>query len=127
MVYGLYWFESDIEDAEDDFSSHLADDLESALEEKERQIKWKNNINELNKRFHNSFNLNGLHIVEIAFESMSGDFRAICVVLSEKNAVIYYTTVPKKGSFQRRQLEIIREKSDEIEEFIRNKADRLSS
>lgn len=127
MVYGLYWFESDIEDAEDDFSSHLADDLESALEEKERQIKWKNNINELNKRFHNSFNLNGLRIVEIAFESMSGDFRAICVVLSEKNAVIYYTTVPKKGSFQRRQLEIIREKSDEIEEFIRNKADRLSS
>lgn len=29
MFYGLYWFESDIEDAGDDFSSHLADDLET--------------------------------------------------------------------------------------------------
>lgn len=97
------------------------------MEEKERQIKWKNNINELNKRFHNSFNLDGLHIVEIAFESMSGDYRAICIVVPDMNAVVYFKTVPKKGSHQQRLLDLIRENSDEIRELIQSKADQLSS
>lgn len=127
MGFGLYWFDEDIEDAECDFSSHLADDLENALLEKEGQIKWKNNVSELNRRFHNSFNLNGLHVVEIAFQSMSAEYRAICIVIPDKDAVVYFKTVPKKGSHQERALDLIRENSSEIKGFIQGKADQLSS
>jgi hypothetical protein len=68
MGFGLYWFEEeDIKDAEKDFSSNLADDLEDALEKKAKEIKWKNSISELNKRFHNTFKIGGLHVAEISF------------------------------------------------------------
>jgi hypothetical protein len=128
MGFSLYWFEEeDIDDAEDDFSSKVAENLENALEEKQRQIKWKNSISGLNRRFHNSFSLDGLHIVEIAFQSSSGNYRAVCIVIPSEEAVVYFKTVPKKGSHQQRLLELIRENSDDINRFIQKKADQLSS
>lgn len=128
MVFELFWFEEeDIEDARKDFSSNVANGLEKALRSKAKQLRWKKSLNELNQRFHNVFSLNGLHIAEIDFSSVSGSYRAICVVLPDEKKVIYFKTVPKKGSHQKRVLELIEENSEDIREFIRRKADRLSS
>ncbi|MDY6768719.1 MAG: hypothetical protein SVW02_01275 [Candidatus Nanohaloarchaea archaeon] len=127
MGFTLLWTAEDIENAATDFSDGVADDLAEALEEKEKQIRWKDNLTELSSRFHNTFGLADLHIAEIAFTSLSAEYRAICVVFPEKQEVVYYTLVPKKGSHQDRQLEIMREKSAEIEAFIRKKSDRSSS
>jgi hypothetical protein len=96
MGYSLIWKDKQIDDATEDFSYRLANDLENALEDKQRQIKWKKNMAELSQRFHDVLSLNELTVAEIRFSSMSAEYRALCIVLPEKQIVVYYTTVPKK-------------------------------
>ena len=60
MGFSLFWNDEDIQNASDDFSYQIARELESALEDKERQIKWSKNMSQLSTRFHKVFNLDGL-------------------------------------------------------------------
>ena len=119
MGFNLLWSEEDIEDASEDFSYHVARELENALEDKERQVKWSSNMAQLRKRFQDMFSLDGLTVAEVRFSSMSAEYRALCVVVPDVEVVVYYDLVPKKGSYQERRLEIMRENSDIIEESIR--------
>lgn len=119
MGFSLLWSDEDIEDASDDFSYQTARDLEKALESKEGEVKWSKNMAQLSRRFQDMFNLNDLTVAEIRFSSMSAEYRALCVVIPDEHAVVYYDLVPKKGSYQERRLAIMRENSENIEEAIR--------
>lgn len=119
MGFGLLWDGEDIGNASDDFSYQVARDLESALEDKERQVKWKSNMAELRKRFQDMFNLHGLTVAEIRFSSLSAEYRALCIVIPDEELIVYHSLVPKKGSAQEKQLELIRENADRIENSIR--------
>lgn len=118
MGYSLLWVEEDIESVSDDVSFQVARNLEEALQSKEDEIKWCKNMAQLSKRFQSVFNLEGLTVAEIRFSALSAEYRALCVVISEKETVVYYETVPKKGSFQERRLQIMRENADEIKSAI---------
>ena len=96
-------------------------DLEKALEDKGRQIKWRNSMAELRKRFQDIISLDGLTVAEMRFSSMSAEYRALCVVLPEEKVIFYYSTVPKKGSYQERELEIMRENAEEIRNHFSEK------
>lgn len=109
-----------IEKVSEDFSYRVAKDLESTIEDKHSQVKWKDDINGLSRRFHNMFKLGELHIAEISFSSMSGDYRAICVVIPDGKYVVYYTTVPKNGSSQERTLKLMEKNSEEIKKSIQS-------
>lgn len=74
---------------------------------------------DLRKRFHRIFGLENLTVAEIRFSSMSAEYRAICVVITDEESVAYYETVPKKGSHQERLLNIMRRQSEKIEGSIR--------
>lgn len=119
MGFNLLWTEEDIESVSENFSYRIARDLESALEDKDRQVKWIKNMSDLRSRFQKLFSLDGLAVAELRFSSMSAEYRALCVVLPDENLVVYYDLVPKKGSYQRRALKLMRENADEIEEAIR--------
>ena len=127
MGFVLIWDDEQIEDASDDFSYHVAQDLEDALEDKESQIKWKNNMAELSRRFQDVISLDGLTVAEIRFSSMSSEYRALCVVVPEEKTLFYWATVPKGGSHQDRQLELMEENSDEINRIVQKKLDQRSS
>ncbi len=73
------------------------------------------------------FSLNGLQVAEIRFSVQSAEYRAICILVEEEKAVVYYHTVPKKGSEQERFLSLMRENSREIKEAIQNRFDLESS
>lgn len=120
MGFNLLWKDKDIETASDDFSYHVARELENSLEEKENQIKWCQNMADLSKRFQSMFNLEELTVAEIRFSAMSSEFRALCIVISEEETVVYYDIVPKKGSYQKRRLKIMRENSTEIKKAIQS-------
>lgn len=119
MVFRLIWCEEDIEDISNNIHPKVAEDLEKALEDKKRQVSWCKGMVDLRKRFHRIFNLENLTVAEIRFSSMSGEYRAICVVITDEESVVYYETVPKKGSHQERLLNIMRGQSEKIEESIR--------
>lgn len=119
MGFSLLWVEEDIESVSDDISFQVARNLEDALESKESEIKWCKNMSQLSKRFQSVFSLEGLTVAEIRFSAMSAEYRALCVVIPDEEVVVYYDTVPKKGSFQKRRLEVMRENADEIKETIR--------
>lgn len=119
MGFSLFWNDEDIQNASDDFSYQIARELESALEDKERQIKWSKNMSQLSTRFHKVFNLDGLTIAEVRFSSMSAEYRALCIVIPDEEVVAYHSLVPKKGSAQKRQLKLLEENADRIEESIR--------
>jgi len=127
MGFTLIWDDEDLENVSDDFSYHVADDLESVLQDKQDQIKWKDNIQGLAQRVHNTFTLDGLHIAEISFTSMSAEYRAVCVVLPGEQYVVHYKTVPKKGDAQDRLLRLMRENSEEIKEATQKLVDQSSS
>lgn len=119
MGFSLLWVEEDIESVSDDISFQVARNLEDALESKESEVKWCKNMSQLSKRFQSVFNLEGLTVVEVRFSAMSAEYRALCVVIPDEEVVVYYDTVPKKGSFQERRLKVMRENSGEIKEAIR--------
>lgn len=123
MGFNLIWKEKHIEDVAEDFSYQVARDLDNALEDKERQIKWSRNMSDLATRFQDMFNLNGLTVAEVRFSSMSAEYRALCIVIPDEELVIYYDLVPKKGSYQERRLKIMRENAEAIEESIRESID----
>lgn len=127
MGYTLIWDDTQIEDASDDFSYHVARNLEDALEEKENQIKWSNNMADLRKRFQDIISLKSLTVAEIRFSSMSSEYRALCIVVPEEQTLFYWSTVPKKGSHQQRQLELMRENSDRISQIVQRKLSQRSS
>lgn len=126
MGFVLIWNNSQIEDAADDFSYNVAESLENALEDKERQIKWSNSMADLRKRFQDIISLNGITVAEVRFSSMSLEYRALCVVVPEEETVFYWSTVPKKGSYQQRQLNLMEENSEEISQIVRRKLDQRS-
>lgn len=119
MGFDLIWSKEDIEDISDGFSCQVARDLDKALESKEDEIKWIENMARLSGRFQDMFNLNGLTVAEIRFSSMSAEYRALCIVIPGEEVVVFYDVVPKKGSYQERRLQIMRENAEEIEEAIR--------
>ncbi len=119
MSFSLLWNDVDVENASEDFSYHVAQNLESALEDKERQIKWCKSMSDLRKRFQDLFNLNGLTVAEVRFSSMSAEYRALCMVVPDEEVVVYHSLVPKKGSAQKRQLKLIEENAERIENSIR--------
>lgn len=119
MGFNLLWNEEDIEDISDGFSYQVARNLEKALESKEDEIKWSKNMAQLSRRFQDMFNLNDLTVAEIRFSSMSAEYRALCIVIPEEEVVVFYDVVPKKGSYQERRLQLMRENAEEIEEAIR--------
>jgi phage-related protein len=119
MSFSLLWNDADIENASEDFSFHVAQNLESALESKERQIKWCKSMAQLRKRFQSMFNLDGLTVAEVRFSSMSAEYRALCIVISDEEVVVYHSLVPKKGSAQERQLKLIEDNAERIENSIR--------
>lgn len=119
MSFSLLWNDEDVENASKDFSFQVARDMEAALEDKSRQIKWCKNMSQISKRFHKVFNLDSLTVAEIRFSSMSGEYRAICVVVPEEEVVVYHSLVSKKGSEQEKQLKLLEENADVIEESIR--------
>jgi len=119
MGFNLLWNEEDIDNASEDFSHQTARDLEKALEDKQRQIKWSKNMAQLSNRFHKIFNLDGITVAEIRFASMSAEYRALCIVITDEEVAVYHSLVPKKGSAQKRQLQLIEENSDRIEKAIR--------
>lgn len=121
MGFSLLWNDGQIEEASEDFSYRLANNLESALEDKERQIKWCKSMADLRNRFQDIISLNGLTVAEIRFSSMSAEYRALCVVLPEEQVLFYYSTVPKKGSYQERELEIMRENAEAIKSYFSEK------
>lgn len=123
MGFDLIWTDEQVENAAEDFDTNLSTDLANALESKNREVKWCKNMAELSRRFQDLINLDGLKVAEIRFSSMSAEYRALCVVLPEKQNIFYYTTVPKKGSHQERQLEIMRDNSEAIKEFIKKSID----
>lgn len=123
----LIWSDEQIEDVSDDFSFHVAKSLEKSLLEKERQLKWVNSMAGLRKRFQDIISLNDLTVAEIRFSSMSSEYRALCVVVPEEETLFYWTAVPKKGSYQQRQLEMMRDNSGKINQVVRKKLDRHSS
>lgn len=119
MGFNLLWNDKDIENASEDFSYHVARELENALENKERQIKWNKNMAQLRRRFQDMFNLDELTVAEIRFSSMSAEYRALCIVIPDEEVVVYHSLVPKKGSAQQRQLKLMEENAERIEESIR--------
>lgn len=119
MSFSLLWNDGDIENASEDFSYHVAQSLESALESKERQIKWSKSMNQLRKRFQSMFNLDGLTVAEVRFSSMSAEYRALCIVIPDEQVIVYHSLVPKKGSAQDRQLKLIEDNAERIENSIR--------
>ncbi|MFB6209681.1 MAG: type II toxin-antitoxin system RelE/ParE family toxin [Candidatus Nanohaloarchaea archaeon] len=119
MGFNLLWNDKDIENASEDFSYHVARELKNALKDKERQIKWSKNMTQLRKRFHDMFNLDCLTVAEIRFSSMSAEYRALCIVITDQQVVVFHSLVPKKGSAQKRQLKLIEENSERIEKSIR--------
>ena len=119
MGFNLLWNNKDIENASEDFSHQVARELENSLEDKERQIKWSKNMVQLRKRFQNMFNLDSLTIAEIRFSSMSAEYRALCVVIPNEQIVVFHSLVPKSGSAQKRQLNLIEKNADSIEKSIR--------
>ena len=121
MGYDLVWIEEDLEDAANEYNYRLANDLEKALKEKQKQIKWKKNRAELSQRFHNMFGLGDLTLAEIWFESQSQTFRALCPVIEK--AVFYYQTVPKSGSSQKRALKLMKKNSSEIKNHFQKRTD----
>jgi len=84
MGFNLLWTEERIEEASDNFSHRLADNLERALEDKARQIKWSKSMADLRNRFQDIISLNGLTVAEIRFSCMSAEYRALCVVFPEE-------------------------------------------
>ena len=126
MGFVLIWDSSQIEDAADDFSYGVARSLENALEDKERQIKWCNSMADLSRRFQDVISLSGITVAEIRFSAMSSEYRALCVVIPEEKSVFYWSLVPKKGSFQQRQLNLMEENSEEINQIVRKKLDQHS-
>lgn len=127
MGFVVIWSDEQIEDVSDDFSFHVAKSLEKSLVEKERQLKWVNSMADLRKRFQDIISLNELTVAEIRFSSMSSEYRALCVVVPEEETLFYWTTVPKKGSYQQRQLEMMRDNSDRINQIVQKKLDQHSS
>lgn len=119
MGFNLLWTDEDVESVSENFSYRIARDLENALEDKDRQVTWIKNMSDLRNRFQKMFNLEDLTVAEIRFSSMSAEYRALCVVLSDEDLIVYYDLVPKKGSYQQRALSQMRENSSEIEEAIR--------
>lgn len=122
MAYALYWTEEHIEAARRDYSRDVADRLRDVLASKDRQLLAVENPAGLGKRFHNTFTLNGLKVAEISFNVHGREFRAVCIVLHDLEAVWYHTLVDKND--QERALRTMREKSDTIEAAIR---DQISS
>jgi len=125
MGYTLIWTDEQIEAASEDFSYHVANNLEDGLDSKEDEIKWKNSMAELSQRFQEIISFDGVDITvaELRFSAQSSEYRALCIVLPDEEVLFYYTTVPKKGSHQQRQLDIIRDNSEEILESIRKSID----
>ena len=119
MGFNLLWNDSDIDNASEDFSYQVARELENALKDKERQIKWRNNMAQLRKRFQDMFNLDGLTVAEIRFSSMSAEYRALCIVIPDEQVVVFHSLVPKSGSAQERQLNLIENNAESIEKSIR--------
>jgi hypothetical protein len=126
MGFVLIWSGDQIEDVADDFSYSVAQGLENALEDKERQIKWSNSMADLSKRFQDLISLDDLTVAEIRFSSMSSEYRALCVVVPEEETVFYWSLVPKKGSYQRRQLNLMEENSEKINQIVQRKLDQHS-
>ncbi len=127
MGFELVWDDADIENAANDFDDAVAEALERALSSKKTEIQWKTTLSGLSKRIHNMFGVGELQIAEIAFSVNAAEYRALCIVVHEKPALVYYTTVPKAGSLQKRKIATIRDNSPEIQEFIRRKAAQSSS
>ncbi|MDY6761757.1 MAG: hypothetical protein SVY41_01790 [Candidatus Nanohaloarchaea archaeon] len=126
MGFALIWTDDDIEHVAQDFGQQVSDSLDSVLEGKKQQIQWVENIADLSKRVHNMFGIDGLQIAEIQFTVQSAEYRAICVVVPESDAVVYYTTVPKKGSYQERRLDLMRRNSRQVRDAVRRQADEFS-
>lgn len=126
MVFNLYWTEKDIEDAESEFGTHVASRLESVLEQKAREVRWKGNTAEVARRFHNFFGLGGLHVAEIKFTVQSREFRAVCLLVAE-DSIAYFDLVDKEGGGQERLLRNIRKNAEDIRDAIRERLNRASS
>lgn len=127
MSYSIYWTEEDLQEASDIYNCGVSERLEEALEEKQRQVKWYDEISRVVKRFHNVFGINGLDVAEISFSFESREFRALCIIVKSEEAVVYFDLVDKGGSNQRRKLEDMKDRQDEISRVIRQRLDRSSS
>lgn len=119
MGFSLLWSDGDIENASEDFSYQVAQNLESALVNKDRQITWCKSMAQLHKRFQSMFNLDGLTVAELRFSSMSAEYRDLCIVIPDEQVAVYHPLVPKKGSVQDRQLKLIEDNAERIENSIR--------
>jgi mRNA-degrading endonuclease HigB of HigAB toxin-antitoxin module len=119
MGYSLYWTDEQVEKVANRYGFKVAQGLENALNNKQNQVKWLNQPSELPRRFHNMFALENLKIAEISFNVQGKEFRAICVVIHDLDAIVYHTTVDKETGNQDRRLAIMRKNSEEIEESIR--------
>lgn len=123
MGYNLIWTEENIQDVSETYSYQVARDLEKACESKEDEIKWIRNMAGLSRRFQDIISLNDLTVAELRFSSMSAEYRALLVVIPDENVLVYYDTVPKKGSYQEKTLELMRNNSERISKAIRKRID----
>lgn len=121
LGFSLIWTGDQIDKVAEDFSDHIADSLENTLEDKQRQIKWYRSMSDLSTRVHKIFNLNGLTVAELRFSTTSAECGALCVVISEEEVLFYYSTVPKGGNHQERELELVRENSGRIKDYFSEK------
>lgn len=127
MGYALVWARENIDNVAENYNTSVSQSLEKTLKDKERQLSWVERTSALKKRFHNIFKLDGLLVAEVCFTCQGGEYRALCIVIPEKKSVIYYTTVPKKGSLQQRRLDIMRDRSNEILNLVRRELRQDSS
>lgn len=123
MGYNLIWTEENIQDVSEAYSYQVARDLEKACESKEDEIKWVRNMAGLSRRFQDMISLDDLTVAELRFSSMSAEYRALLMVIPEEKVLVYYDTVPKKGSYQEKTLELMRNNSERISEAIRKRID----
>jgi len=123
MGYNLIWTEENIQDVSETYSYQVARDLEKACKSKEDEIKWIRNMAGLSRRFQDMISLDDLTVAELRFSSMSAEYRALLVVIPEEKVLVYYDTVPKKGSYQEKTLELMRNNSERISETIRKRID----
>lgn len=123
----VYDEEDDMDRAENNYNSQVAEELKDTLDDQHRQIQSKNAPHELSKRFHNVFKRDGINWAEEDFEVNSKEFRAMCVIVNEYNAVVYFGVVDKETENQEKFLKKCGRRSEEILEIVNQKANQSSS
>ncbi len=87
------------EQVRDEHGDQVLDALQSRIERKQKEVRWKDSVPSLRQRLHKLIYKN--RYAEMAFQAGGTDYRAVFVILENEDALVFYGAVEKNdiGSY----------------------------